>query len=78
MNEQHEIILVANRQALKTTKQTAKKTAPHMGGSPLDIPKDNLVLLRDHPEGRHKIWDNYKSELFVIVLKQKDPNVYTV
>ena len=51
VNEQHELILAANRQALKKINQTANKTALHVGGSPLDIPKDNLVLLRDHPEG---------------------------
>ena len=51
VNEQHELILAANRQALKKIKQTANKTAFHAGGSPLEIPKDNLVLLRDHPEG---------------------------
>ena len=47
-------------------------------GSPLDIPKDNLVLVRDHPEGRCKIQDNYKSELFMVVWKHKDPNVYII
>ena len=67
MNEQHELILAANRQVLKNIKQTVNKTALHAGGSPLEIPKDNLVLLRDHPEGRHKIQDNYKSELFIFV-----------
>ena len=51
MNEQHELILAANRQALKNIKQTASKTALHAGGSPLEISKDNLVLLRDYPEG---------------------------
>ena len=51
VNEQHELILAANRQALKNIKQTANKTALHAAGSPLEIPKDNLVLLRDHPEG---------------------------
>ena len=54
VNEQHELILAVNRQALKNIKQTANKTVLHAGGSPLDIPKDNLVLLRDHPERRHK------------------------
>ena len=49
-----------------------------MRGSTLDIPKHNLVLMRDHPEGRHKIQDNYKSELFIIASKYKDPNVYTI
>ena len=78
VNEQHKLILAVNRWTLDNTKQTAKKTALCVGGSTLNIPKDNLVLLRDHPEGRHKIQDNYKSELFVIVLKHKDPNVYTI
>ena len=77
VNEQHELILATNRWALKNIKQTANKTALCAGGSPLDIPKDNLVLLRDHPEGRHKIQDNYKSGL-MIVSKHKDPNVYII
>ena len=37
-----------------------------------------MVLLRDHPEGRKKIQDNYKSELFVIIEHHKDPNVYVI
>ena len=77
-NEQHELILAANRWALQNIKQTANKTALHVGEGPLHIPKDNLVLLRDHPEGQHKIQDNYMSELFVVVLKHKDPNVYII
>ena len=55
VNEQHELILAANRWALKNIKQTAKKTAFQLRESTLHISKDNLVLLRDHPEGRHKI-----------------------
>ena len=46
VNEQHELILAVNRWALKNIRQTVKKTALHARGSPLDIPKDNLVLLR--------------------------------
>ena len=78
VNEQHELILAANPWALKNIKQTASKTTLYARGSPLNIPKDNLVLLRDHPEGRQKIQDNYKSELLVIVSKHKDPNVYII
>ena len=37
-----------------------------------------MVLLRDHPEGRNKIQDNYKSEPFVIIGQHKDPNVYII
>ena len=58
--------------------QTTKKTALHVRGNTLNILKDNLVLQRDHPEGRHKIPDNYKAELFIIVSKHKDPYVYTI
>ena len=78
VNEQHKLILAGNRSALKSIKQTAKKRVLCVGGSPLSILRDNLVLLRDHPEGKHKIHDNYKSELFMIVSKHKDPNVYTI
>ena len=78
VSKQHELILAVNRWALKNIKQTANKTALHAGGSSLKIPKDNLVLVRDHPEGRCNIQDNYKSELFMVVLKHKDPNVYII
>ena len=44
----------------------------------LNIPLGNLVLLHDHLEGCNKIQDNYKSELFVVESKHKDPNVYTI
>ena len=46
VNEQHELILAVNWWALKNTKQTANKMALHAGGSPLKIPKDNLVIVK--------------------------------
>ena len=78
VNEQHEFILAANRQALKTSNKLPINTALHAGGSPLNILKVNLVLLRDHPEERHKVQDNYKPELFMFVSKHKDPNIYII
>ena len=78
VNEQHKLILAANRWALMNIKQTAKKTALCVGGSTLNIPKDNLVLLRDHPGGRHKIQDNYNLNYCIIVSKHKHPDVYTI
>ena len=36
------------------------------------------MLLCDHPKGWNKIQDNYKNELFVMVSKHQDPNVYTI
>ena len=58
LNEQHELLMSANRQALKHIKQSAKKSQIRTGGKSLQIPIGNLVLLRDHPEGRNKIQDN--------------------
>ena len=65
LNEQHELLMSANRWALKHIKQSAKKSQIRTGGKTLQIPVGNLVLLRDHPEGCNKIQDNYKSELFI-------------
>ena len=61
VNQQHELILAANRQALKRMKLSAEKSVSWAGGKALSIPIGNLVLLHDHPEGRNKIQDNYKK-----------------
>ena len=78
LHEQHELLMSANRWALKHIKQSAKKSQIRTGGKSLQIPIGNLVLLRDHPEGRNKIQDNYKSKPFVIIGHHKDPNVYII
>ena len=75
VNQQHELILAVNRWALKLV---AEKSVSWAGGKALEIPLGNLVLLHDHPEGCNKSQDNYKSELFVMKLKQQDPNVYII
>ena len=78
LDEQHELLMSANRWPLRYIKQSAKKSQIRTGGKSLQIPIGNLVLLRGHPEGCNKIQDNYKSELFVIVDHHKDPNVYVI
>ena len=78
VNQQHELILDANRQALKRMKISAEKSVSRAGGKALNIPIDNLVLLHDHPEGCNKIQDNYKNELFVVESKHQDLNVYVI
>ena len=78
LDNQLEQITFANRKALKNIKEQAKKSADRIGGSDLNIPVGGLVLLRDHPEGRNKIQDNYKSELYVVRSHHKDPNVYYI
>ena len=55
LNEQHELLMSVNRQALKHIKQSAKKSQIRTGGKSLQIPIWNLVLLRDPPEGCNKI-----------------------
>ena len=78
VNQQHELILAANRWALKRMKKSAKKSVTQAGGKALSILIGNFVLLCDHPEGRNKIQDNYKNELFVVESQHQDPNVYTI
>ena len=78
VNQQHELILVANQCALKRIKQSAEKSVSWARGKDLEIPIGNLVLLRDHPEGQNKIQDHYKSKLYVMELKHQDPNVYKI
>ena len=51
VNQQHELILAANRQALKRIKTSAEKSVSWAGGKALEIPLGNLVLLCAHPEG---------------------------
>ena len=52
VNQQHELILAANRQALKRMKMSAEKSVSQAGGKALNIPIGNLVLLHDHPKGQ--------------------------
>ena len=44
----------------------------------LIIPVRNLVLLRDHPEGRNKIQDNNKDRIYIITGHHDNCNAYFV
>ena len=78
VNQQHELILAANRWALKRMKISAEKSVSQAGGKALNIPIGNLVLLHDHPEGWNKVQDNYKNKLFVMESQHQDLNVYVI
>ena len=78
VNQQHELILTANRWALKRMKMSAEKSVSKAGGKALNILIGNLVLLCDHPKGQNKIQDNYKNELFVMESQHQDLNAYTI
>ena len=67
VDQMAEKLLVANKRAMKNIKAAAAKNKRTTGGLDIDIPPGNLVLLRDHPEGRNKIQDHYKSNLFKVV-----------
>ena len=62
VDKQAELIVAANKRALKNIKAGAAKNKQLVGGKELDIPDHNLVLLRDHPAGWNKIQDKYKPD----------------
>ena len=78
VDQMAEKLLVANKRAMKNIKAAAAKNKRTAGGSDIDIPPGNLVLLRDHPEGRNKIQDHYKSDLFKVVKRGERPNNFWI
>ena len=78
VDKQFEKIVQANKRVLKSIQARAKVNEKMSGDKDLDIPIGNLVLLRDHPEGRNKIQDNYKPDLFEVTGKHPDTNAYFV
>ena len=78
VDQQAEQLLMANKRAMKNIKATEARNKRIAKGKDLDVPVGNLVLLRDHPEGRHKIQDKNKSELYVIVRKGEWPNNFWI
>ena len=73
-----EKLLITNKRAMKNIKATAAQNKRTAGWSDINIPPGNLVLLRDHPEGRNKIQDHYKSGLFQVIKKGEHPNNFWI
>ena len=79
VRDHEELIKAANRRALRSIMKHAGNRVEKAGRKDLYIPEGNVVLLRDHPEGRNKIQDGYKSELFKVVKHVTNPdNVYII
>ena len=78
LKDHRELLLAANRRAVRNIQQQAKQTKVKSKGKDLQIPVGNLVLLRDHPAGRNKIQDAFKSSPYVVEGKHSDPNVYYI
>ena len=76
VQQQFELVWAANQQAFRSIQQSIHKSAGRLNQKSLEILEGNLVLLRDHPEGRNKIQEKYKSKKFVVVGKHPEPNVY--
>ena len=73
-----EQLLHANKRAQKNIKVTNAKNHKVAGGKDLIIPIRNLVLLRDHPEGRNKIQDNNKDQIYIVTGHHDNRNAYFV
>ena len=78
VDQMAEKLLVANKRVMKNIKATTAKNKRTAGGSDIDIPPGNLVLLWDHPEGRNKIQDHYKSDLFRVIRKGERLNNFWI
>ena len=78
VDQQLEQILQANKRVQKNIKATNAKNRKAAGGKDLVIPVGNLVLLRDHPEGRNKIQDNNKDQIYIVTGHHDNRNAYFV
>ena len=78
VDQQLEQLLHANKRAQKNIKATNAKNCKAAGGKDLIIPVGNLVLLCDHPEGRNKIQDNNKDQIYIVTGHHDNRNAYFV
>ena len=78
VDQQLEQLLHANKHAQKNIKATNAKNRKAAEGKDLVIPVGNLVLLRDHPEGRNKIQDNNKDQIYIVTGHHDNRNAYFV
>ena len=68
----------ANKQALKYIQKSNKRNQSQTSGKELVIPIGNHVLLRDHPEGRNKILNRCKPDVYIVVGHHEEPNIYYI
>ena len=78
VDQQLEQLLQANKCAQKNIKATNAKNRKAAGGKDLVVPIGNLVLLHDHPEGRNKIQDNNKDQIYIVTGHHDHQNAYFV
>ena len=67
LGQQLDALVTANKHALKLINKTIKHSKARASRKELLIPVGNHALLCDHPEGRNKIQDRYKSDIYMVV-----------
>ena len=78
VNQQHELILAANRHALKRIKQSAEKSVSQARGKDLEIPIPIWYYYMTIPKVETKYKIITKESCNVIESKHWDPNVYKI
>ena len=68
LGQQLDTLVSANKCAIKSIQKTTLRNKLCVGGDELHIPIGNHVLLRVHPEGQNKFKDQYKSDIYVVVV----------
>ena len=76
VQEQYKLVQATNNQALRSIQQSMQQSSWKPKSKLLGIPKGNLVLLCDHPDGYNKIQDNNQG--LVMVSKHLGSNVYYI
>ena len=79
LNQQLNAMMHANKQALKLNQQVhfTQKITYQQQGSYNPNRKSHPVAC-DHPEGRNKIQNRFKSDIYVMVNHHKELNVYYI
>ena len=78
LGQQLDALVNAHKHALKLINKTTKHSKARTGGKELLIPVGNHVVLCNHPKGRNKIQDKYKSDIYVVVGHHQELNVYYI
>ena len=78
LGQQLDTLVNANKHVLNLINKTTKCSKARTGRKELLIPVGNHVLLCDYPEGRNKIQDKYKPDVYVVVGHHQEPNVYYI
>ena len=78
IDQQLEQLINAKKCTQKNIRASNSKNRKVVGGKDLLIPIGNLVLLCDYPEGRNKIQNNNKDQIYVVTSHHEHKNTYFI